>query len=73
MLILIKKLNQGTINDLISLHDMRTSPKVRLLTILKRDEEIKKWFSSWLKDLVNYQNLASETMSQFYDEIVKEK
>jgi hypothetical protein len=73
MLILIKKLNQGTINDLISLHDMRTSPKVRLLTILKRDEEIRKWFSSWLKDLVNYQKLAAETMSQFYDEIVKEK
>jgi hypothetical protein len=67
MLILIKKLNQGTI------HDMRTSPKVRLLTILKRDEEIRKWFSSWLKDLVNYQKLAAETMSQFYDEIVKEK
>jgi hypothetical protein len=52
---------------------MRTSPKVRLLTILKRDEEIRKWFSSWLKDLVNYQKLAAETMSQFYDEIVKEK
>gem|GEM_PF-5170726 len=66
-------MNQGTINDLISLHDMRTSPKVRLLTILKRDEEIRKWFSSWLKDLVNYQKLAAETMSQFYDEIVKEK
>jgi hypothetical protein len=73
MLILIKKLNKGTINDLISLHDLRTSPKVRLLTILKRDEEIRKWFSSWLKDLVNYQKLAAETMSQFYDEIVKEK
>jgi hypothetical protein len=70
---LLEKLNQGTVNDLVSLPDLKLLPKVRLLSIIKRDEEIRKWFSSWLKDLVNYQKLASETMSQFYDDILKEK
>jgi hypothetical protein len=70
---LLEKLNQGTVSDLVSLPDLKLLPKVRLLSIIKRDEEIRKWFSSWLKDLVNYQKLASETMSQFYDDILKEK
>jgi hypothetical protein len=73
---LFKNLNQGSANDFFSLNKLIASPlspKVRLLSIIKRDEEIRKWLSSWLKDLVNYQKLASETMSQFYDEILKEK
>jgi hypothetical protein len=48
-------------------------PKERLILILDKDKDIRKWFSEWIKDLINYQKLAAEMMSQFYDEIVKEK
>jgi len=37
-------------------HIVPLSPRTRLLSILRRDEDIKKWFSSWIANLENYQN-----------------
>jgi hypothetical protein len=44
-------------------------PKDRLLMILSSDMDIRKWFSSYIHDLILYHNKAATYMRQFYNEI----
>jgi hypothetical protein len=49
------------------------SPKQSLLAILKQDKEIREWFSTWMDDLVNYQQEILKTMTNFSEEIIRIK
>lgn len=50
--------------------DRLGSPKERLMTILTRDLEIKKWFTDRISDIMHYRNRTSNKMSEFYDNIL---
>jgi hypothetical protein len=56
-------------------YDVQTllSPKQSLLAILKQDKEIREWFSTWMDDLVNYQQEILKTMTDFSEEIIRIK
>jgi len=46
------------------------SPKDRLMAILTKDKEIKKWFTERISNIMNYQEQTFNTMSKFYNEIL---
>jgi hypothetical protein len=48
---------------------MKLSPKRRMLSILKKDKDIREWFCKWIVDLVNYQKESLNKMNEFYKEI----
>jgi hypothetical protein len=45
------------------------SPKPRLVSILKQDNEIRKWFFSIMDDIVRYQKETSKSISHIYNEV----
>ena len=45
------------------------SPRQRLMAILAKDKEIRQWFSTWIQDIIEFRNKASNMMSDFYKEI----
>jgi DNA-binding PadR family transcriptional regulator len=49
------------------------SPKQSLGAIVKQDKEIREWFSTWMDDLVNYQQEILKTMTDFSEEIIRIK
>jgi hypothetical protein len=46
------------------------SPRQRLIAVLKKDQDIKQWFSKWIFDIMNYRNQTSDKMSEFYNDIM---
>jgi hypothetical protein len=48
---------------------MKLSPKRRMLSILRKDKDIREWFYKWIIDLVNYQKESLNRMNEFYKEI----
>jgi hypothetical protein len=46
------------------------SPKDRLMAILTKDNDIKKWFTERISDIMNYREQTFNKMSKFYDEIL---
>jgi hypothetical protein len=47
----------------------KVRPLQSLLAILKGDREIQEWFSSWIANLLKYQQEVLQTTREFYDKI----
>jgi len=45
------------------------NPTQRLLAVVDKDKEIKKWLSDWIKDILDYRKNASKKISILYDEV----
>jgi hypothetical protein len=45
------------------------SPRMKLLSILQRDDDIKMWFSSWIENLESYQNDILTKIRNFHKKI----
>ena len=45
------------------------NPKQRLLSVINKDEEIKKWLYDWIQDILEYRKKTSKKISILYNEI----
>jgi hypothetical protein len=46
------------------------TPRQRLIAILTKDKDIKRWFSTWIAGIIEYRSQTSDKMSEFYNQVI---
>ncbi len=47
------------------------TPRQRLMAVLTKDKDIKRWFSTWIAGIIEYRSQTSDKMYEFYDQLIK--